>query len=123
LGPKSPFAQKERTLSATKKTLRAFHAIQATNIQFMDNAGIQVSWQSSDAVGTIAVEASINWDPQLQTGDWIALTFDPVLAQPNSDNGEYLINLNQLPYMWFRVTYARASGSGTLNVWHCAKEV
>jgi hypothetical protein len=121
-------------LSATKKTLKAFAAIvdgdmsadivgEATNIQFMDNAGIQVSWQSSDAVGTIAVEASINWDPHLGTGDWIALTFDPVLAQPNSNDGEYLINLNQLPFMWFRVTYTRASGSGTLNVWHCAKEV
>lgn len=94
-----------------------------TSAQFQDNIGIQVKWESSNAVGVLAVEASINWDPHLNTGDFEALTFDPVLVQPNSNNGSYLINLNQLPYVYYRVSYTRTSGTGTLNVWFSSKEV
>jgi hypothetical protein len=94
-----------------------------TSAQYQDNIGIQVKWASADAVGVITVEASINWNPHLQTGDWVSLTFDPVLTQPNSNNGSYLINLNQLPYVYYRVNYTRTSGSGTLNIWFSSKEI
>lgn len=93
------------------------------NAQYQDNVGIQVQWTSADAVGTIAVEASLDYDPRLETGTFYALTFNPALAQPNSDSGGYLINLNQLPYTYYRVTYTRDSGSGTLDAWATSKEV
>ncbi len=121
-------------MSGRKNVLKPFHALvdgdmsgnlvsSITSAQYQDNIGIQVKWTSSDAVGTIMVEASINYDPHLGTGDFVALTFDPALAQPNSDNGSYLINLNQLPYVYYRVSYTRGSGSGTMNIWYASKEV
>ena len=95
-------------MGSTKRVIERFPSIvdgdmsgdlesEITNALYLDNVGIQVSWTSTDAVGTIAVEASINWDPHLQTGDFVPLTFDPALSQPNSDDGSFLINLNQLP--------------------------
>lgn len=121
-------------MSGRKNVLLPYHALVAgvmstnlvstiTSAQYQDNIGIQIKWTSSDAVGTITVEASINYDPHLGTGDFVALTFDPALAQPSSDNGSYLINLNQLPYVYYRVSYARSSGTGVLDVWFASKEV
>lgn len=117
---------------AAKRVLQPFHALvngdmsgnlvsQITNGMYQDNIGMQVKWTSSDAVGTIAVEASINYDENLGTGDFEVLTFPNPLNQPASNNGGYLINLNQLPYKYFRLTYTRVSGSGTLNAWFCSK--
>lgn len=88
-----------------------------TNAQIQDNIGIQVQWTSSDAIGVIAVEASINGT------DYYALTFTPALTQPASNNGGYLINLNQLPYVYYRVTYTATSGTGTLNAWATSKGI
>lgn len=94
-----------------------------TNAQFQDNVGIQVKWTSSDAVGVISVQASVNYDPRLGTGEFVDLTFGTALTQPNSNNGGYLINLNQLPYVYYRVAYTRTSGTGTLNIWFTSKEI
>lgn len=121
-------------MSATKGTIGVFQSLTnasmatsltsaLTKIQNLDDIGIQVKWTSSNAVGTIAVECSINYNANLATGDWVALTFDPALAQPASNNGSYLIDLQQVPFTWLRVTYTRVSGSGTLNVWLSAKEI
>lgn len=97
------------------------------NAQFQDNIGLQIEWASSDAVGTIAIECSndckLNTDGTLLSGTFYALTFDPALTQPNSDNGGYLVSLNQLPYAWYRVTYTRTSGTGTLSVITTSKAV
>lgn len=121
-------------MSGRKNVLAPYHALingsmgasvnsAITSAAYQDNIGIQVKWTSSDAVGTIAVEASVNYEPRLGTGEFVSLTFDPVLAQPNSNDGEYLINLNQLPYVYYRISYTRASGTGTLNVWFTSKEI
>jgi hypothetical protein len=81
-----------------------------------DNIGLQVTWTSANAVGTITVEGSVDYDPHFETGTFYALTFDPVLTQPNSDNGGYLVNINQFPWPYVRVVYTRSSGTGTLTV-------
>lgn len=88
-----------------------------TNAQYQDNIGMQVKWTSSDAVGVIAVEASINGS------DYYALTFNPALTQPSSDNGGYLIDINQFPFIYYRITYTRTSGTGTFNAWVTSKEI
>lgn len=117
---------------AAKRILRPFHALingsmatdlvsAITDATNQDNVGIQVKWTSANAVGTISVQASINWNPDLETGDWIDLSFGSPLPQPSSNNGEYLINLNQLPYPYYRVKYTRDSGTGTLDIWYCSK--
>lgn len=121
-------------MSGRKHVLKSFQSLTSgsmatsltsaiTDGQFQDNLGFQIKWASANAVGVIAIEASINYDPHLLTGDWIALTFSPTLQQPNSDNGNYLVNMSLFPYPYYRVTYTRTSGTGTLNIWVCAKEV
>ena len=89
----------------------------------LDNIGMQVKWTSSDAVGIISVQASLNYDEQTGTGDWYDLTFPTPLTQPSSNNGGYLINLNQFPFPVYRIKYTRTSGTGTLNAWTCAKVI
>lgn len=85
--------------------------------RWMDNVGLQIEWTSADAVGTIEVQASVNGTT------YHAITFSPALTQPASNNGGYLVNLNQLPYEYFKVVYTRTSGTGVLNVWSCTKEI
>lgn len=117
-----------------KRVLAPFHTLvdesmgasftsEPTNALNQDNIGIQISWTSADAVGSIAIEASIDWDHRLETGNFYPLTFDPVLDQPSSNNGGYLVNLNQLPYTWYRISYTRSSGTGVFNAWITSKAV
>jgi len=94
-----------------------------TDVMWLDNIGFQVSWTSANAVGTIEVQGSNNYDPRLQTGDFIALTFSPALDQPASDNGSYLINVNQFPFRYIRIFYDRTSGTGDLEVTLTAKMI
>lgn len=90
--------------------------------QFQDNIGLQVEWTGSPS-GTFAVEASINWDERLQTGSFYELTFNPVLADAEGSASGYLINLNQLPFSYYRLAYTSLSSSGTLNVYATSKEI
>lgn len=121
-------------MSGRKNVLKSYHALNAgsmgasvtstvTDGTYQDSIGIQVTWTSSNAVGVITVDASINYDPRLGTGDWIALTFSPALSQPASNNGSYLIDLQMFPFPYYRVSYTRTSGTGTLDVWFCSKEI
>jgi len=95
------------------------------DLENIDNVGIQVSWTSANAVGVISVQGSLDYKPTAppNSGTWFDLTFDPALAQPNSDSSGYLINLNQVPYTWLRLKYTRTSGTGTLNAYACGKAV
>ena len=94
-----------------------------TNVEILDNIGFQVTWTSANAVGVIAIEGSIDWDEHLQTGTFYALTFTPALAQPASNNGGYLIDVNQFPYPWIRAHYTATSGTGELEILLSAKAI
>jgi len=95
------------------------------DVQNIDNVGLQVAWTSANAVGVISVQGSLDYKPTNPptAGTWYDLTFDPALTQPASDNGGYLINLNQVPYTWLRLKYTRTSGTGTLTAYACGKMV
>lgn len=86
------------------------------NVQNLDNAGLEVTWTGSPT-GTITVQASIS------NQTFYSLTFNPTLTQPAGSAGGYLINLNQLPFTYFKVVYTKTSGTGTLDVWAAVKEV
>lgn len=86
-----------------------------TQIDTADQVCYQVSWTSSNAVGVISIQGSVDGV------NFIDLTFDPALTQPSSNNGSYLINLALLPFPLIRLKYTRTSGSGTLNVFLSAK--
>lgn len=82
----------------------------STTIDKVDQVAFQVAWTSSDAVGVISVQGSVDGVT------FYDLTFSPVLTQPNSNNGGYLINLALVPFTFVRVKYTRTSGSGRLTV-------
>lgn len=88
-----------------------------TVIDRVDQLAYQVSWASANAVGTISVQGSVDGVT------FYDLTFDPPLAQPESDNGGYLINLALIPFTYVRLKYTRSSGTGTLKAWLSAKGV
>lgn len=87
-----------------------------TNIQNLDNIGVQISWTGT-AVGVIEIDCSIDGT------NYFALSFGPALTQPAGTAGGYLVNLTELPYPLIRVKYTNASGTGTLSVWICGKDL
>jgi hypothetical protein len=80
-----------------------------TTIDIADQVCYQVAWTSSDAVGVISVQGSVDGST------FYDLTFSPILTQPNSDNGGYLINLGLIPFTYIRLKYTSTSGSGALT--------
>lgn len=95
-----------------------------SNVQFMDNIGLLLSWSgASSPVGVFTVEVSNDYNPQTNTsGTWIALDFGSTISVSGA-SGSHEISINQLPFSWMRQKYARASGSGTLNVFLSSKQV
>lgn len=121
-------------MSGRKNAIQAYPIINAVsmaatitsspdNVEFLDNIGLQITWTSSNAVGTITIEGSNNYNQNLGSGTWFALTFAPVLAQPASNNGDYGVSINQFPWAWIRVVYTRSSGTGTLTAVLSAKAI
>lgn len=120
-------------MGSTKNFLKNYKIIDAqsmgadvtssvTNIQVIDNVGIQISFTTSDAVGTFYVQISADYDAHLGTGTWINLDLSstPTAASANAD---YYLDLNQLSAPWIRLFYDRTSGTGTLNAYITGKMV
>lgn len=98
---------------------------EATNITNVDNIGFLISWTGTPT-GIISIQCAIENPPLLGQVDqrtWIALTFDPALAQPAGSAGSYLVNVNQAPFTWIRVSYTNSSGSGVLTAKIMAKDI
>ncbi len=79
-----------------------------SNISQQHNIGLHIRFIGTMA-GTLTVNCSndgVNFE---------ALTFQPVLSQPAGSNTSYLVDLNQVPFEYLRITYVNASGSGTLT--------
>lgn len=88
-----------------------------TPIDNIDQICYDVAWTSSNAIGVISVQGSVTG----LDADFKDLTFNPVLAQPASNNGAYLINLALIPFPYIRLKYTRTSGTGALTVYLSAK--
>lgn len=86
-----------------------------TQIDKLDQVCYQVAWTSSNAVGVISVQGSVDGV------NFEDLTFGTPLAQPNSNNGRYLINLALIPFPLIRLKYTRTSGTGNMTVYMSAK--
>ena len=99
----------------------------ATNINFLDNASIQLNFTGAP-VGTFAVQGSldyspgINNDPLANAGNWVDL---PLSVTPTASGSPdvILMDLSMLPFPWIRVVYTRTSGTGSLNYYIVAKEI
>lgn len=78
--------------------------------------GLDIEWSTTDGDGTITIEGSSG-------GEFKALTFDPVLTQPNADDNGFLLQLEKFPWKYFRVKYTKDSDTdGEMNVWVTVKE-
>jgi hypothetical protein len=81
-----------------------------TTIDVVDQVCFQVAWTSSNAVGVISVQGSVDGET------FSDLTFTTALAQPASNSSGYLINLALIPFTYIRVKYTRTSGTGNMTV-------
>jgi hypothetical protein len=94
-----------------------------TNIQRMDSVGIQVDIASADAVGTLSVQVSADYDQDAQgnvlaAGSWIELTSQAIAAgQPSAT----YFNLPNLSAPWIRLVWTYTSGTGTITAAVTAK--
>lgn len=80
------------------------------------NIGLEITWTGTPT-GVIQVMVSESGN------NFYALTFSPSLAQPSGSAGGFVIDLNQLPFKYYMVQYANASGSGTLTTWAGQKDL
>lgn len=99
-----------------------------TIISYADNIGYQINATTSDAVGTFAVQGSVDYQPRTSdnpgvAGNWVNLSLGggtPTLA---SANDSIIINLSMLPFNAVRVAYTRTSGTGTAVIYVMHKQV
>ncbi len=124
-------------MSGRKNTLDVYQNIKAgdmsgnitspaTNIQFLDNVGLQLNFTGSPT-GTFAVQVSADHIQDSQgniqvAGNWVSLSLSPSPAATGSGNQIY-IDLNQLSAPYVRVVYTFSSGTGTLNSFIVGKAV
>jgi hypothetical protein len=92
----------------------------AVEIQWVDNVAIQLKW-AGDPTGTFTVQTSL--DPTLL--GWVDETFTSP-TQPAGSASGYTYRggvLNQTAMGYVRISYTRASGSGTLFAKIAAKSI
>lgn len=87
-----------------------------TNIDYLDNVGIQVVWTGT-SVGTLEVYGS-NDTANVQQGtyptNWSKFEFGAVI-NVDTTNSDLLIHMNQVPYSWIALKYIATSGTGTIT--------
>lgn len=125
-------------MSGRKNNLRLFRNIAAgdmsqatitssvTNIQFLDNIGIQLTFTGAP-VGTFEVQVSADYAQDdngnvTNAGNWTSITLSPSPAAAGSGSTIY-IDMNQLSAPWIRVKYTKTSGTGTLNGYITGKQL
>ena len=92
----------------------------ATNVSYLDVATIRLNCTSTDALGTVKIQAK-QIDKQNMpeaVSDWFdveglsAISIDMTAQSPDSS---HQIIFNQLPFTDIRVVYTPTSGTGTLD--------
>lgn len=106
-----------------------------TNIQFLDNIGLQLNFSGSP-VGLFQVQISADYAQDNEgnvqdPGNWVPMvltylvgsTFVSATTVPTSSGSPIALDLNQLSFPWIRVVYTKTSGTGTLNAFITCKMV
>lgn len=95
----------------------------ATDIAYLDNAGIVITWSGTSPVGTIDIECA-NPAPTEHEADWtwVPLNFGSVISV-SGNTGLHTITMNQLPFTKIRLIYTATSGTGTLTAMLSVKQV
>lgn len=83
-----------------------------------DNVSIEVSWTTSDVVGTLTLEGSVSGSV------WTTLDTSPESMTVTSSDDNGLFDITQIGFPYLRLKFTRVSGSsGTLNAYVSAKQV
>lgn len=96
----------------------------ATNINFLDNVGIQIDLTGTPTMtGTFAVQVSADYAEDnehnvLVPGNWATVTTAGVSSGAPAVT---YFDLNQLSAPWIRLIYTHSSGAGTVNAFITAK--
>ena len=122
-------------MSGRKNALKQFQMITAgamvgnlvslvTNIENLDNIGIQANVVSGTPTGVLAVQISADYNAVngvvLNAGNWITLPAASQAITSGSPANTYF-DLNQLSSMWIRLIYTATSSSGSLNAFIVGK--
>lgn len=99
-----------------------------TNIQFLDNIGVQFNFSGAPS-GNFQIQVSIDYNQDINgnvinAGNWVPVTLSSGSVNANTSLGSPIyVDLNQLSAPFIRVVYVRTSGSGTLNAFISGKMV
>lgn len=104
-----------------------------TDIQFLDDIGIQFTWSGSP-VGSFAIQVSADYSQDLNgnvqnAGHWVPLTFTywngvtfvTDTSVPTSVGSPIYVDLALLSAPYIRAVYTKASGTGSLTTTITAK--
>lgn len=95
------------------------------HVMFSDNIGIQLVWTGTPT-GTFGIQvsntATLLPNGSITGGTWSTYTLSSAPAPSGSASND-TININQLPYAFIRLTYAKSGGSGACTAVLTAKPV
>lgn len=87
-----------------------------TDITYLDNVGVQLSWTTSDAYGDFAIQVSLDGET------WNSINL-PVNVSASGISDSAYIDLNQLSATQIRVVYTSTSGDGYCDGYIAAKMI
>lgn len=95
-----------------------------TNIQTLDNIGIQANITTGSPTGTFAVQCSADYQ-QVGTvvtnaGNWITITSQAITS---GSPAQTYFDLNQLSSLWIRLLYTKGSGTGNFDAFVVGKMI
>ena len=97
-----------------------------TQVQFLDNLGMQINITSGTPTGQFDVEVSADYavsEPGgmvTNAGTWGSIAEPLIIAGAPSPT---LLNLNQVPFPFMRLIYTPTSGSGTCDAYIVGKSI
>lgn len=96
-----------------------------TNIQYMDNLGIQVNIATGTASGTFDVQVSadhfeVNGNVVV-VGNWVSIGSQYQATVTSGSPANIYFDLNQLSAPYIRLLWTKSSGTGTFNAFIVGK--
>jgi len=110
---------------STAQSMGASFNSRVTNIQHLDNIGIQANVLSGTPTGVLQVQISADYAQDfmgnvLNAGNWVDLAPAQQALTAGSPANTYF-DLTELSAPWIRVHYTRTSGTGTIDILITAK--
>lgn len=118
-------ALRSADLSTDVLDLSANFITEISNVQYLDNVGLQLVWLGASADGEIFVECSNDYELDRNVGTWTRLDFgSPILVGSSAINNNHMVNISQIPFANVRVRFAAGgASSGTMKITITSKQI